>query len=342
MRKIVLFVSVLASLLWAQPYTDMLGRFVDVTSTSKLVFLGPGALRLGMYLGLEDRLIGIEKIEKDASPLSPYRTFLGKERASKLPLIGTGGPGKMPDLEALVVLKPDLIITSFVDKNMIDLIIAKTGIPVFALSYGATYGGNAKQLQSMKNSLLLLGKVTQTSSKAEKLVAFLNEQEKALASLKIAPKKIYIGGIGYKGVQGITSTEATYPPFEMLGLKNCVFEGKDTIGHQFIDLEALLKANPEIIFLDMFGKAKVKEEYEAKKVLFNTLSAYQTGNVKEVLGYNFYSTNIENLFVIAWQIASIMGADVNVTKEANAIYNAFYGEKGEALLHKLPYGFGAL
>jgi len=178
MRKIVLFVSVLASLSWAQPYTDMLGRVVDVTSTSKLVFLGPGALRLGVYLGLENRLVGIEKIEKDASPLSPYRTFLGNERAAKLPLIGTGGPGKMPDLEALVVLKPDLIITSFVDKNMIDLIVAKTGIPVLALSYGATYGGNAKQLHSMKNSLLLLGKVTQTSSKAEKLVAFLSEQEK--------------------------------------------------------------------------------------------------------------------------------------------------------------------
>ncbi len=342
MYKIIGVISVLATLMWAQPYTDMLGRVVNINATSKLVFLGPGALRLGVYLGLEERLIGIEKIEKDASMLSPYRTFLGKERIAKLPLVGTGGPGKMPDLEALVTLKPDVIITSFVDKNMIDLISAKTGIPVLALSYGATYGGNAKQLQSMKNSLLLLGKVTQTSSRAEKLVAFLNEQEKALASLKITHKRIYIGGIGYKGAQGITSTEATYPPFEMLGLKNCLFEGTETIGHQFIDFEALLNANPEIIFLDMFGKDKVNEEYETKKALFHTLSAYQTAHVKEVLGYNFYSTNIENLFVIAWQVASIMGADGNVTKEANAIYHAFYGEKGEALLHRLPYGFGSL
>ena len=342
MRKIVWFVSVWASLSWAQPYTDMLGRLVDINSTSKLVFLGPGALRLGVYLGLENRLVGIEKIEKDASPLSPYRTFLGQERAAKLPLIGTGGPGKMPDLEALVTLKPDLIVTSFVDKNMIDLIVAKTGIPVLALSYGASYGGNAEQLQSMKNSLLLLGKVTQSFSRAETLVAFLNEQEKKLLSLKITPKRIYIGGIGYKGAQGITSTEATYPPFEMLGLQNCIFEGSKALGHQFIDFEALLKANPEIIFLDMFGKAKVNEEYATKKALFNTLSAYQTKNVKEVLGYNFYSTNIENLFVISWQIASMMGADVAIVKEASAVYKAFYGETGEALLRKLPYGFEAL
>jgi len=342
MHKIVLLLVALVSFLSAQSYTDMLGRIVEVKGTAKLVFIGPGALRLGVYLGLDNRLVGIEQIEKDASPFSPYRTYLGKDRIDKLPLIGTGGPGKMPDLEALVVLKPDLVIASFVDKNMIDLIVSKTGIPVLALSYGATYGGNEKQLHSIKNSLLLLGKVTKTLPKAEVLVAFLNEQEKRLSSLKLTPKRIYIGGIGYKGAQGISSTEANYSPFEMLGFKNCLFEGSETIGHQFIDFEALLKANPEIIFIDKFGKAKVDEDYNAKKALFHTLSAYQTHNVKEVLGYNFYSTNIENLFIVAWQVAFMMGADVNMQKEANAIYNAFYGEKGEPLLHKLSYGFGAL
>lgn len=342
MRKIVLVILVCVSWLGATPYTDMLGRVADVTSTSRLVFLGPGALRLGVYLGLENRLVGIEKIEKGASPLSPYRTFLGQERISKLPIVGTGGPGKMPDLEALLVLKPDLIITSFVDQNMIDLIVSKTGIPVVSLSYGETYGGNAQKLQSVKNSLLFLGKLTQTLSRAEILVSFMNQQEKKLADLKVSPQKIYVGGLGYKGMQGITSTEAAYPPFELLGLKNCIFEGKEAIGHQFIDFEALIKVNPEIIFIDMFSKAKIKEEYEAKQELFNTMSAYQKGNVKEVLGYNFYSTNIENLFVIAWQIALEMGAHVDIENEAKLIYEAFYPEKGAELLRQLPYGFSAL
>ena len=338
MQKFFVFTIFLYSLMFAQPYTDMLGRSVNISSAEKLVFIGPGALRLGVYLGLEDRMVGIEKTENDASPLSPYRTFLGKERIAKLPLIGTGGPGKMPDLEALIVLKPDLIIASFVDKNQIELITSKTGIPVLSLSYGATYGGNEKQMWSIKNSLLLLGRVTQTLSRAEALVSFIGTQEQKLLSLKLPDKKVYIGGIGYKGVQGITSTEATYPPFEMIGLKNCVFEGKETLGHQFIELEALLKADPEIIFIDMFGKEKVKEEYEAKKELFSTLRAYQTHNVKEILGYNFYSTNIENLLVIAWQIASLMGENIELNHEATKIYKAFYGEKGVELLGKLPYG----
>lgn len=337
MEKIIFVFFVLFSTLWAKPYTDMMGRTVEINAASKLVFIGPGALRLGVYLGLHERLVGIEKTENDASPLSPYRTFLGKERIAKLPVIGTGGPGKMPDLEALMMAKPDLIVASFVDKNQLELITSQTGIPVIALSYGATYGGNAKQLQSIKDSLLLLGNITQTTPRAQALVSFITEQEKHLQSIKVTPRKIYIGGVGYKGAQGITSTEASYPPFEMLGLKNSLFEGKETMGHQFIELEALLKNNPDILFIDMFGKEKVKEEYATHKALFDTLSAYQKGNVKEVLNYNFYSTNVENLLIIAWQIAATMGASVNVTQNASEIFTAFYGTDGQALLNQLPY-----
>lgn len=339
LKKILLGLVMLYGSLLAETYTDMLGRLVDVKSSAKLVFLGPGALRMGVYLGLEDRLVGIEKTENDPSAFSPYRTYLGKERIAKIPLIGVGGPGKMPDFEALLVQKPDLIIASFLDSQQLDLITQKTGIPVIALSYGASYGGSAKQLHSMKNSLLLLGKITQTLPKATALTTFISHQEEKLSLLNVPKKRVYVGGLGYKGTQGINSTEANYPPFELLGLKNCLFEGKETMGHHFIDFEALLKANPEIIFTDMFGKAKITQEYNAQKPLFDTLSAYKTGHIKEVLGYNFYSTNIENLLVIAYQIASYMGASVDVDLEAKAIYEAFYGAKGASLLKQLPYGF---
>ena len=338
MKNVFIVLIMMCSSMFAEPYTDMLGRLVDVKSSQKIVFLGPGALRMGTYLGLENRLVGIEKTENDASPLSPYRTYLGKERIGSLPIIGMGGPGKMPDFEALVVYKPDIIFASFLDKNQLGLIQSKTGIPVIALSYGASYGGSNKQLSSMKNSLLLLGKITQTLPRAEALSGFIAKQEEKLSLLQVPQKRVYIGGLGYKGVQGINSTEANYPPFELLGLKNCLFENKEAIGHHFVDIEALLKSNPDIIFIDMFGKAKVEQEYNAQKPLFDTLSAYQKGSIKEVIGYNFYSTNIENLLVITYQIASHMGASVDVAYEAKEIYKAFYGEKGVSLLAKLPYG----
>ncbi|KFL33228.1 MULTISPECIES: ABC transporter substrate-binding protein [unclassified Sulfurospirillum] len=338
MEKIILCTLIFLSSLCAQTYTDMLGRHVEINRASTLVFLGPGALRLGVYLGLEERLVGIEKTENDVSALSPYRTFLGQEKIAKLPLIGPGGPGKMPDLEALIQLKPDLIITSFVDQNQIDLITSKTAIPVLAVSYGASYGGTSqKNLEEIKASLLLLGEVTHTQERAQTLTAFMHKEEKALAALKLSPQTLYVGGIGYKGSQGMTSTEANYPPFELLGLKNSVFAHSDAKGHQFIELEALLKADPEIIFIDLFGKANVEKEYAEKKPLFDSLQAYRKRNVKEVIGYNYYSTNIENLFVIAWQVAHALGAPVEMNAKANEIFSAFYGEKADALLAKLPY-----
>ncbi len=337
MRKIFLGLALLACTLFGKTYTDILGRNVEVGSTSKLVFIGPGALRLGVYLGLEDRLVGIEKTENDTSAFSAYRTFLGKEKISALPIIGAGGPGKMPDLEALIARKPDLIVASFVDKNQIELITSKTNIPVLALSYGASYGGSEKQLESIKKSLLLLGEVTGVEARAKELVAFMQTQEKRLLELKIEDKSVYIGGVGYKGAQGITSTEAAYPPFELLGIKNALFKDKETLGHQFVEFEAILKANPDVIFIDMFGKKKFDEELGAKKALFETLNAYKNNKIIDVLNFNFYSTNVENLLIISWQVAHELGALVDVEKEAKAIYGAFYKDGGYELLKKLPY-----
>lgn len=338
MEKIILACLLFAGTLFAQSYTDMLGRNVEIGTTSRLVFLGPGALRLGTYLGLNTRLAGIEKIEKEASFLSPYRTFMSAEAIDKLPLIGPGGPGKMPDMEALLTLQPDLIVTSFVDQNQIETIASKTHIPIIALSYGASYGGTEeKNLEEVKKSLLFLGEITQTLPRAQSLVAFIENQEKTLRSLSLEKKRVYVGGVGYKGVQGLTSTEVDYPPFALLGLKNCVFEQTKLKGHRFIELEALLKSDPEIIFVDLFGQAKIQEEYQEHKALYDSLSAYKTAQLKTVLGYNYYSTNIENLFVIAWQIASGLGAKVEVKAEAEKIYEAFYPQHGAKLLSQLQY-----
>lgn len=332
MKKIVFAIGLLCSTLFAKTYTDMLGRVVEVNASSKLVCIGPGALRMAVYMGLTKNLVGIEKIEYDPNPLSPYRVFLMQNIPTKLPIIGTGGPGKIPNLEALVSLKPDVIVASFIDKNQLDMISAKTGIPVVALSYGASYGGTSeKNLDEIKKSLLFLGALTHHETRSHELVRYIQSQEEILKTIKLPSTKIYIGGVSYKGVQGITSTEATYPPFELLGLKNSIFEGTKTQGHQFIDRESLLKTDPEIIFIDRSSKEKIAQEYAEQKVLFDVLRAYKTGNVKEVLGFNNYSTNVENLLFIAWQVAYYLGEKLDLNAKGQEIYEAFYGTQGDAL-----------
>jgi len=342
-RFIIAFILLTCSL-FGKSYTDMLGRNVQITKAQTFVFLGPGALRMGTYLGLQDRVVGIERFEQRplvASP-SPYRTYLGVDFLKSLPVVSEGGPGKMPNLEALIMAKPDLIFTSFFDKNQIAKIESKTNIPVIALSYGASYGGTSnKNLEDIKASLLLIGEITNSQERAQKLVNFIATQESKLAKISLPSKSLYIGGIPYKGIQPITSTEVDYPPFELLGVKNSVFASTPKAkGHQFIDLEALLRANPEVIFIDSLSKSKIAQDYQAKKALYDTLQAYQKGAVVEVLGFNNYSTNVENLLTIAWQIAAYLGHDVSLHVKAREIFEAFYPDHGSEVLEKLGYELG--
>lgn len=343
MKKIffVFLASVLS--LWAKPYTDMLGRSVEINKAETFVFVGPGALRLGTYLGLREKIVGIEKLEQMPNAQSPYRTFIGVDFAKKLPVIGNGGPGKMPNLEALLNVHPDVIFTSFIPKDQIELITQKTGIPVVALSYGASYGGKGnKNLDEIKASLKLIALIANQEQRAEVLVSFIQKQEEQLSKIKLPDTSVYVGGVAYKGIQPITSTEVDYPPFALLGIKNSVFKDKpEAKGHQFIDFEALLKANPELIFTDMYSRAKIQQDYKENKALYDTLKAYKNGEVKEVLGFNNYSTNVENLLLISWQIANYMGYDVDIDAKAQEIFNAFYPNNGETLLEKLSYKLGA-
>lgn len=327
--------------LWAKPYTDMLGRTVQVNKAQKVLFLGPGALRMGTYLGLQDRLAGIERVETKpiVNAPAPYRTYLGLDFFKTLPVVSEGGPGKMPNLEALIVANPDVIFTSFFDKNQIAQIESQTKIPVIALSYGASYGGATnKNLEDIKASLLLIGQITNTQKRAEELVDFIISQEEQLSKLSLNQKSLYIGGIPYKGIQPITSTDVNYPPFVLLGLKNSVFTNNSGVdGHQFIDFEALLSSNPQIIFTDALSRKKIAADYEQNRTLYDSLQAYQNSNVIEVLAFNNYSTNIENLFVIAWQIASHLGSDISLHVKASEIFRAFYPNNGDELLEKLGY-----
>ncbi|WP_024954135.1 ABC transporter substrate-binding protein [Sulfurospirillum arcachonense] len=344
MKKILILMSILALYAWAKPYTDMLGRVVDIKKNQTFVFIGPGALRLGVYLGLKNRVIGIERIEQMKRKIniqSPYRMYLGEKFTHSRPLIGNGGPGKMPNLEALVNVNPDVIFTSFIKKDQIEIIRQKTGIPVVALSYGSSYGGKGnKNLDEIKNSLYLISQIAHVEERAKEIIDFIEFQEKKLSKIKPSKKSLYVGGVAYKGIQPITSTEVDYPPFVLLGQKNCVFENSTIKGHQFIDFEALLKANPEVIFTDMQSHDKITQDYKKNKPMYETLQAYKNMDVKEVLGFNNYSTNVENLLVIAWQIATYLGESIDINKKAEDIYEVFYPKNGKVLLHKLEYNLG--
>lgn len=339
MIRLFLIAMLFTSSLLSITIQDMFDRKVEIKDTKKIVCLGPGALRLVSYLNLQDHIVGIEKLEQKYDLKAPYRTILDKKTIQSLPVVGQGGPGKMPNLETLISLKPDIIFTSFLSKEQVELIQKKTNISVVVLSYGATYGGEKQdsKLQSIKNSLNLIAKITQTQTRANELIEFINQQEKELSSLTLTNKKVYIGGIGYKGIQGITSTESNYPSFELLHLKNDILL-KEQKGHFFINKEALLSYNPQIIFLDYLSKKIINEELEKDKRVFNSITAFQQKQVYWLYPYNFYNTNIENLFINSWLIASYFQKDIDFRAKQKEIYKMFLGERGFEIFEKYnPY-----
>ncbi len=320
MKKI--FILILIFCNFAYSLEDMLGRDVDVSKSEKLVFIGPGALRLGVYLGAEKNLVGIERIELKKSKIIPYRNVLKQKNALNLPIIGEGGPGKLPSMEALIKSKAGLIIASFIDKSQAKLIEEKTKIPVFIISYGNGYGGDMEKLASIKKSLTLIGKIIKNEKRANQLVKDLEEEEKKLAKLKLKNKTVYVGGIGYKGPWGLESTETNYLPFSLVHAKTALKSEKK--GHLFLDLEKIVELNPEIIFIDQGGFKKFKEQEKKKKEVFKHMKAFKTQNIHKVPVFNFYNTNVENAFYSAWVVAKTLGAEVDLKKEKERIFSIFF------------------
>ena len=159
MKFVIILFTLFSTLLFSNILDIDSKKFTINTPPNRIVTIGPGALRLVTIMGLEDSLVGIEKIERKAIGFSEYRTALGKKRIISLPVIGVGGPGKLPNLEKIITLKPDIIISSFIGKKQLNLITQKTGIPILSLSYGLGYGGSEQKLEAIKKSLLLMGEI---------------------------------------------------------------------------------------------------------------------------------------------------------------------------------------
>ncbi|PPK62026.1 iron complex transport system substrate-binding protein [Malaciobacter marinus] len=325
--RLLFLIILLALTLNAKIFVDMYDREVKITNNNKIVCLGPGTLRLITYMQLEKKLIGIEKKELRFSPNSAYSLVLDKKFIKSLPIVGQGGPGKMPNLETLISLKPDVIFTSILSPKQVALIQKKTKTPVIALSYGSNYGGkNNKEdkIEAVKKSMLLIAQIMDKQNRADELITFMNKQKEALKKITIDDKAIYVGGVAYKGLHGITSTESDYPAFKLLNIKNPILQNH--IGHAFVNKETLLSFNPEIIFLDLVSRKIILEEIEKNKAIYKHIQAFKNSNIYWLYPSNFYNTNIENIYINSWLIASHFGKDIDIKKVKERVYKKFLGK----------------
>lgn len=324
-------ILLLAANLWSLTITDLTGRRVTVPDKSKrIVCTGPGALRLIVYLRAQDRVIGIEKIERDYPKGRPY--IIANLRLIKLPIFAKGGPpGQNPlNKEKLVLLNPDLIFATYINRGAADRLQNKLKIPVVALSYGelATFDDAA-----LFKSLKIAGKILSRVKRAENIINYIKglENDLNIRTQNIPENKrptAYIGGIGYKGAHGIDSTMARFPTFLAIKAKNPVDKIKFR-GWISIDREKLLQWNPDFIFLDEGGLKIMLNDVRRNPSFYRSLKAVREGKVYGLLPFNYYTTNIEIALANAYFAGKVLYperfTDISPEKKADEILSFFVG-----------------
>jgi iron complex transport system substrate-binding protein len=331
--------------------TDLIGRQVAVPKTvARVVAIGPGALRLYVYAGNLDYVVGVEQIEVDSPIGRPY--LLANPSLAELPVIGQGGPNNAPDPEKILTIAPDVIFSTYAtDAGTADELQAKTGIPVVTLSYGGTGFGTTPIFdQTVQNSLMLIGQITGQIGKAQAAVDFILQAQK---DLEIRTKDIpdadrptvYVGGLGSRGTHGIESTQGEYALLDVIYARNVVDEtGKS--GSIMIDKEKLLDWDPDFIFIDQGGFAAVLEDYQKNPVFYESLSAIQNGRVYSQLPYNYYNTNIGTAIADAYFLGKILYpeafSDLDPAQKADEIYQALLGQPVYRQMAADFGGFGEL
>ncbi len=217
----VLFVlSVLVSLgpAWAGErieITDTAGRRVTAPlNPDRIVCLGPGCLRLIVYLQALDKVVGLEALERRPGG-RPY--YLAHQAAmDKLPVVSPGGPSainKKPDLEAILKVKPEVVFITYMQAALADQVQSLLGVPVVVL----TYGRFAAFDEVIYDSLGLAGRILNKKQRAEAVVSFVEAGRRDLlrrvAEVKEANKpSVFVGGIGFRGAHGLESTDSLYIP----------------------------------------------------------------------------------------------------------------------------------
>jgi len=324
--------------------TDQLGRQVTMPAAVKRIIPLGGAARFVVYLQAFELVVGTEATEKRTAPTAarPYNLAL-RSQFERLPVVGEGRQ-KPVNAEAIIALRPDLLITAETDRAQADRLAQLTGVPVLALNYG---GMGVVDATKVKQSLQLLGMALGREQRAAQLIALLNnhQQDFERRVLGIEPQSAYIGAISQRGPHGITSTDADYFPLTITRSINLAQRlGKP--GHAYIDKEQLLAWNPSVILVDSSGLRLVKEDYRRHQLFYDRLSAVQTNQVYLTLPYNNYHTNLELALANSWYVARLLYpqrfSDIDPVAKTDEICRSFVGIPCYDALRREFGGFGQL
>lgn len=324
---------------------DSLGRKVKIPYTVKKIVPLANALRMMAYADCLDLVAGVEEGEKEKSILKAYN-WVNFEQWKDLPIVGKGGSGGYtPFIEEIVLLDPDVIICGYTQKDAEEL-QNKTGIPVVIIEPGNLFG------EDYNKSLMVIGDVCNAKDKCKKIVSYINDVKKDLnkrtGTIPLAEQVTsYSGAMSFKGGHGIEGTYVNFPIFKELHVKEITTNEKTEASGVTIEKEKILASDPKTIFLDPGNLKLVKDDFVQNKAYYQSLSAYKTGDIYSLIGYNFYYTNVEIALADSYYVGKTLYPeafkDINPEKKAAEIFKLFLGSTTYYQeMKEAGYGFGKL
>lgn len=314
----------------ARTVTDMQGRTLEIPADpQKIVCLGPGALRLACYLGIQDRVVGIEDGEQEAILLRPYNYL--NPQLHELPVVSASGRGGLtPFEEELLKVKPDVILMAFSKVELGENLQKKLKIPVVFVN---TRGGIFQD--SWYSAMDFMAEIFGVQERAQEIHRFVDGVLKDLAdrTAAIAERpRVYYGAAWFRGGHSLEGTLLRYPPFTAANINHVADEladGKGVGVGTEVDLEKVLEWNPEIIFLDRENVPLVEESYKENPDYFTHLQAFQNNRVYAQLSYNNYGANLEMAIINAYYAGSVVYpeafADIDLDEIAENTFDSLLG-----------------
>ena len=308
--------------------TDAYGRDVTVPADADTCATVGSAARFVVYAGAQDKLIAITEMDTPASPARAYTEVYADEFAA-LPTTSNGNHlmETSVDAEKMLELKPDVIISSRSAEEC-DQLQQQIGIPVVGISYQ-----DQMFTDNVYNSILAVGQALGTSEHAQSVVDALKSWQADLsgrtADIPDEDKPTcYAGAVNFKGAKSFGGTYAGYPPFEAVNVKN-VADKTGQSGSVEVTLEQLGEWNPDFMFLNAGNMDLLKKDYADNTAFFNSLTAFQTGNLYTQPAYNMNGTNIETAICDAYFVGATVYpeqfSDVDLSKKYDEIFSTMLG-----------------
>lgn len=264
-------------------------------------------------LGAQNQLVGVPQqlyLNKDLFEfLSPLDSRLAKKEIAT-PTFN----GRAANIESIVALQPDLVITFDKETETIAQ-LEQLGIPVYAVS------SNSKE--AILNELVGMGTLLGKKDRAEEITAFIDSEITKMSSIKIEhPKKVY-----YAWSKGrILSTSGKGSLIDLaIHLSGAVNACSLEMEAPNVGAETMYKWNPDLIIL--WNSAK-EDVYELKELA--TLPAVVNKQVYELSPLYIYDPHTVKFVLFSKQIQHWcypQYSDQQLQSEIKEVMNKLYNIK---------------